>query len=508
MTKDGAMPLPESIPASTSAPDARTAEIRAHELSLQRLLTVFIATGLFFLLLPGTFLGVWNLIAISGGHSAADVSPAWLQAHGHAQIFGWIGSFIIGIGFYSLSKMSNVRSFVLARGWVCWGLWTCGVLLRWGTNLYGWQWREMMPLSALMEISAFSIFFLNVGRHKRKQMALAKQTGEGYRREIWIKLALASSIGFFVTLFVNLGATLYVAFTGVTPAIPHVLDERLLTLTLWGFISIAIWGFSARWLPVFIGIRKPDDRMLLLALVCVVAAVIADAASAARLGGLLLLIGAVSAVLGLHVFTRSERAPKTQGIHGSFPAFVRIAYAWMLIAVATSIWALVSDQAGGIWGASRHALTVGFISTMVFSIGQRVLPAFCGMRTLFSPNLMFASLLTLNAGCLIRVGSEIAAYESNMTIAWNLLPVSAILEMAAVTLFALNLLVTLLSRPPHEARLKDPKFEGAKVLLADKRDGGPLSATEQSHRVIAPQDKMHARSIYSMVKAEVVRLRK
>jgi hypothetical protein len=54
----------------------------------------------------------------------------------------------------------------------------------------------------------------------------------------------------------------------------------------------------------------------------------------------------------------------------------------------------------------------------------------------------------------------------------------------------------------------DPKFEGAKVLLADKRDGGPLPATEQPLRIVAPQDKMHARSIYSVVKAEVVRLRK
>ena len=54
----------------------------------------------------------------------------------------------------------------------------------------------------------------------------------------------------------------------------------------------------------------------------------------------------------------------------------------------------------------------------------------------------------------------------------------------------------------------DPKFEGAKVLLADRVDGGPLPATEQPLRVIAPQDKMPARSIYSVVKAEVVRLRK
>lgn len=54
----------------------------------------------------------------------------------------------------------------------------------------------------------------------------------------------------------------------------------------------------------------------------------------------------------------------------------------------------------------------------------------------------------------------------------------------------------------------DPKFEGSKVLLADRVDGGPLPATEQPFRVIAPQDKMQARSVYSVVKAEVVRLRK
>lgn len=112
------MPLPESIQALRNAPDDRTAEISVRELSLQRLLSAYIVTGLFFLLLPGTFLGVWNLIAISEGRSATEISPAWLQAHGHAQIFGWIGSFIIGIGFYSLSKMGGVQTFVVARGWV------------------------------------------------------------------------------------------------------------------------------------------------------------------------------------------------------------------------------------------------------------------------------------------------------------------------------------------------------------------------------------------------------
>src|SRR5674476_382514 len=86
----------------------------AAEIALQRLVTVYIVTGLLFLLLPGTFLGVWNLVSISARHSLAGLSPAWLQAHGHAQIFGWIGTFIIGIGYYSLSKMGRLMPFTLS----------------------------------------------------------------------------------------------------------------------------------------------------------------------------------------------------------------------------------------------------------------------------------------------------------------------------------------------------------------------------------------------------------
>jgi len=51
---------------------------------LSRLLVAYISTGVVFMLLPGTFLGVW-LIPISAKQAAAQVSAAWSQAHGHAQ---------------------------------------------------------------------------------------------------------------------------------------------------------------------------------------------------------------------------------------------------------------------------------------------------------------------------------------------------------------------------------------------------------------------------------------
>jgi hypothetical protein len=89
---------------------------------------------------------------------------------------------------------------------------------------------------------------------------------------------------------------------------------------------------------------------------------------------------------------------------------------------------------------------------MVFAIGQRVLPAFSGMKVLFSTKLMFAALSLLTLGCALRVTAEDLAYQGFMHSAWSWLPVSALTEMAAVTIFAFNLLATFLSRAPASQR--------------------------------------------------------
>jgi cbb3-type cytochrome oxidase subunit 1 len=94
----------------------------AREQSLSRLLMTYIVTGLVFMLLPGTFLGVWNLIKISNREAAESISPAWIQAHGHAQLFGWVGTFILGIGFYSIPKLRKLKKpYALWEGWLCVG---------------------------------------------------------------------------------------------------------------------------------------------------------------------------------------------------------------------------------------------------------------------------------------------------------------------------------------------------------------------------------------------------
>src|SRR5438046_8741668 len=134
----------------------------AREQSLSRLLMTFIVTGLIFVLLPGTFLGVWNLIKISSREAVISVAPAWIQAHGHAQLFGWVGTFILGIGFYSIPKLRKLKPFALREGWLCLAMWIVGVTSRWFANIYTWHWRVLLPLLVAFALVDFFVFFSHV----------------------------------------------------------------------------------------------------------------------------------------------------------------------------------------------------------------------------------------------------------------------------------------------------------------------------------------------------------
>jgi len=413
---------------------------RARETSLSRLLMLYVGTGLAFMLLPGTFLGVWNLLSISRRHAANSVSAGWIQAHGHAQIFGWIGTFILGIGFYSIPKLRRMNPFALRAAWVCWVFWTLGVSLRWLTGVYEWQWRVVLPVSAALELLAFVIFFHSVSGHRPQDSGKQKL-------DEWVLVVVVAAAGLLLTLFVNLGAALFLAYRGVSADLPTQFDQRFLVLETWGFLVPFVWGFSAKWLPVFLGLRPVRGRLLLLGVAVNSVGVIAAMTGWMRPAVLLLLGGIIVAVWALRFFEPTQQPAKVKGVHASFPVFVRLAYVWAIIAAALGIWASSVESSHGIWGASRHALTVGFLATMVFSVGQRILPAFSGMRLLFSTKLMFLSLLLLGTGCLLRVSSEILAYQGFAGWAWSWLPVSAVIEMTAVTIFAINLLGTFMSRP-------------------------------------------------------------
>ena len=164
------------------------------------------------------------------------------------QIFGWIGTFILGIGFHSIPKLRRTGSFGLWAPWTCWALWTSGVTLRWLTVVYQWHWRTLLPVSAAMELAAFLIFFRAVSGHRPQDAGKSKL-------EEWIFAVIAGAVGFLVSLLMNFGAALFLTLRGISPELPHRFDQSLLVFQTWGFLVHFVWGFSAKWLPIFLGLR-------------------------------------------------------------------------------------------------------------------------------------------------------------------------------------------------------------------------------------------------------------
>lgn len=415
---------------------------REREAAMSKLLMAFISTGLIFMVFPGTLLGVWNLLQISGREHAGAISPAWIQAHGHAQVFGWVGTFLLGIGFYSIPRLRDRASRVIRAAWVCWALWIVGVTVRWAATVYLWNWRVLLPAAGLLEVAAFLIFFFIVSRHRPKDLSK-----KGL--EPWVWVVMSATLGFLLSVVVNFVGSIEVSLQGTDAAFPHGFDQRYLVLLGWGFLVPFVWGFSAKWMRVFLGLKVFRTRLLYGAVACNVFGVALAAANRFATASALLFGGVVLSIIAIRIFESSEQEAKIKGIHKSFPLFVRLAYGWLVVAAALGVAASRWDNSGGFWGASRHALTVGFVSTMILAVGQRILPAFAGMRLLWSPRLMFVGLFLLTVGCTLRVTSEVLAYQGYGGWAWQVLPVSALTELTALCVFATNMLCTFVLQPSH-----------------------------------------------------------
>lgn len=413
------------------------------------MLRAWILCGLFFMALPGTLFGFSNLMSISAHYGMANLPAAWMEGHGHAQMFGWIGSFILGIGFYSQPVRDRKTLNVQA---ICFGLWTSGVALRWLANIFAWHWRLLFPASAGFELIAVLLFLKAASHHKLPQPTTAKKTKAVM--EPWMLSIMIGTVGLAAGVIFNFVECLKLALGGALQSFPHSLDQKYLVLIGWGFLVPIVWGFSARWLPAFLAIATPDGTKLRIALGLDLLGVLCGIGGFSKVVTVLLAGSAVTIFYALHLAQRPHGKAKVQGIHPSFPSFIRLAYIWLVAAGCMSVWAAYADHNGGIWGASRHALTVGFAATMVFAMAPRILPHFTGVQAIFSKRLMFLSLIVLDVGCLLRVSSEPLAYERILSFAWKVLPVSGMLELTAVLVFAANLTITLVFGKSIFAALK------------------------------------------------------
>jgi len=296
-------------------------------------------------------------------------------------------------------------------------------------------------LSAILELLALTLLLLRSIQGHRMQGKIKGTI------EPWAVLVIGGTIGLIATMSLNVYECFVLAAICVTPAFPPDFNNRFLILSIWSFPVPIAWGFTAHRMPVFLGLKPLKPKLMRIALSINFIGVGAALANLLMAGSLILLLGTILIVIAIRILERPEKPAKTQGVHRSFPAFVRIAYIWLLIASVIGVWAAMEPASLGIGGAGRHALTVGYLMGMVFAVAPRMLPAFLGREKLFSERLMLLALFLTNTGCVVRVSSEIIAYQHYASWAWALLPISATLELTGVIVFTINMIGTFLERP-------------------------------------------------------------
>ena len=399
------------------------------ERRVARLLAAYVATGLFFMVLPGTLVGVWNLVSISSHQHAGAAPTGWTQAHGHAQLFGWVATFLIGISLYTFPKFRGGQLRSVGAGWAMLVLWIVGLAARWFSAAGYLPWSSLL-VAATCELCVALLLIWQ-----------CSATGVSHKcGQAWETLIFGGYAGLVLTL----GWQFAVACRLDTVIIPEVFNRALLSLSLWVFCLPVVLGFSARLLPSLLGLEDPSRSGARLTLAFATLSAVMWLADWILLATVACFLTAVTGTWTVRIFHPTVRAAKTRAVDSLYPYFARLAYGWLLV---SGILAFGAFQRGML-GASRHAFTVGFLSTLILAVGPRILPSFLNSRELRSVAMMRTSLFLLTAGCLVRVISEPLAYGGVLQPAWSLLPASAVAELIALLVFATNLAWTLMTPPP------------------------------------------------------------
>jgi hypothetical protein len=231
---------------------------------------------------------------------------------------------------------------------------------------------------------------------------------------------------------------------------------------LFGFISSWIFGVGRRILPIFLGCRprwtEREPAVFILYQLGTAAWVIGawpvPGLNLVRAVGAVLLIASVAGyTAGLGLLSRVGPVPGSavRSPHDGWQRYVFAAWGWLFVALALGPGgSVVTLWTGGaesilVIDFARHAMAFGFSVQMMLGVASRVVPNFTG-KPLWSPKARDAAFYLLNGSMALRA-LEVLVGLGIWTESWSYIAWSGPLGVAALVLFAMNMLITI-RQPP------------------------------------------------------------
>jgi hypothetical protein len=424
--------------------------------------------GILVALTAGASWGAWLLWTIALGGSFRSIPISSINAHGEAQIFGWVGLFIMGFAYQAFPRIWQASLAAPRLAAWSFALMIAGLIVRTiGIAVAeGWSAAPAIALAGGgLQLAAVLIFAGQI---------LATFARSGVRLEPYIGFVVAALAWFVATSVASVWHTWNTTTARSVDALIWYVatyQSPLRDLQIHGLALFMILGVSLRMLPALYGVRRVPDRRAWRALAVLVASVLGEVALflAARWTGrrvlmaflplpwAMLAIGCAMVVLPWRPwcpFPEHDRGAK----------FVRAAYTWLAISLAMLLVSPAYQYAyrhlGGprdlpfshaYPGAIRHAITVGFISLMIMGVAAKVVPTLNGVE----PKRLSAlkgPFLLVNVGCLLRVALQTLTDWSAAV--YPLLGISGTLEVAGLAWWGLGL-VPIIARGRREAGAPD-----------------------------------------------------
>ncbi len=438
-----------------------------------------------------------------------------VQAHGHAQLFGWMGMFILGMGLHFLPRLRGARLLRTEFAAPAFWLLVIGIALRslaqavLGLLTPGAASAELLrmawALSALLELAGACLIGAMLVATARRAAPLLPGA-PAYPVLPFLLVAAASGLLAFLLNAVGTWLSFFGecsfsasplssrAVLGPCTTIAGPWDALIIELMLYGLALPVAFVFSVRNLPLYLRLAAPPRRELRY-LAAVYAAGLAlrllpdlstlaalDAPWMQYVGALGIIVQSlviVDFILRLDLLHRRppwtvDRAAPSRpelehlrratrkgypdaGEYGRFELLIYSGYAWLAIAAILGFvygLAFFAENAYPIPAdAVRHSIAVGFITLLILGMAVRMAPGLSGKRRVAYPGLVLYTFLLGNLAALLRV---VPLFFPASGLALALLGASGAFGWLAVALLAVNLAATFKLPSPAQRAAAPP----------------------------------------------------
>lgn len=409
----------------------------------------FFLAGIAVVLTAGASWGAWILWSIGMKGEFTGVSVHQINAHGHAQIFGWVGLFIMGFAYQAFPRIWHSTLAAPRLAVAVFAAMLVGIIVRTiGMAAPATSWGVTANLAGgTLEITAITLFALQL---------LATFRKSGAKLEPYVGFAL-TALAFFILQAV---LSVWHSWRIMTATTAEALIAQVATwqaplrdLQIHGLALFMILGVSQRMLPALFELPKIAPRrawsawaILLVAVLAETGIFLAYRATGNHIVAAFLMIPWVMLAVGCAMIAwpwklwRPLRTP--DGSPDRMAKFIRVAWGWLAVSLVMLLLLPAYQAMSGIpfshayYGAIRHAITVGFISMMIMGFAAKVAPTLAGIDPRTLPAL-WAPFILVNLGCFLRVSTQ--TLTDFYPVFFGVIGVSGILEVTGLAIWGAHL---------------------------------------------------------------------